>query len=198
MKSSLLSADNIERLSEVLRPVSDEQDANAAVTLLLKPKSRDSDTLFVKRVEKPDDPWSGQTAFPGGKRESKDIDLKQTAIRETMEETSINLLFRCNFLGVMTTCRSESKPEMKVLPFIVLLEHEPQIKLNKKELESFVWVSLAEIFRSKNSVTLSFGEFPAYLLRNIVVWRLTYRILNNFIQTLETLEAATHKFSKDI
>jgi len=191
----LFSTDSIEKLSKVLRPVSDEQDANAAVALLLKPKSCGFDILFVKRVENPADPWSGQIAFPGGKRESKDINLKQTIVRETMEETNINLLFQCRFLGVMTTLRSKSRPEIKILPFIILLEHEPQIKLNRKELESFVWFSLGENVPSKSSIKSGLGEFPAYLLESTVVWGLTYRILNNFIQTLKI---SSCQFGKDI
>lgn len=190
----LFSADSIEKLSKALRPVSDEQDANAAVALLLKPKSCGFDILFVKRVENSADPWSGQIAFPGGKRESKDANLKQTIVRETMEETNINLLFQCRFLGVMVALRSKSRPEMKVLPFIILLEREPQIKLNKKELESFVWFSLGEKFPNKSTMKSDLGEFPAFLLGRTVVWGLTYRILKNFIQILKI---SSCQFGKD-
>lgn len=55
----------MEKLSKGLRPISDEQNANAAVALLLKPKNEGFTVLFVKRVENLADPWSGQMAFPG-------------------------------------------------------------------------------------------------------------------------------------
>jgi 8-oxo-dGTP diphosphatase len=101
----------------------------------------------VKRVENPSDTWSGQMALPGGKREPKDKDLKDTVMRETMEETGIKL-DDCRFLGVLTAIISESKPGIKILPFIVLLEDEPKLKLNKEELESFIWVPFEEIVQS--------------------------------------------------
>jgi len=168
----------------MLNPVSEEQDADAAVALLLKTVNQDFKVLFVKRVENPTDPWSGQMALPGGKRDSKDKDLKQTVVRETSEETNINLLHRCRFLGVMETLRSTQRPDMKILPFVILLEHEPSIKLNE-ELEGFVWISLEELVRHKGTVKFSFGESPAYIVRNSVVWGLTYRILERFINTFK-------------
>ncbi|MFB0501125.1 MAG: CoA pyrophosphatase, partial [Candidatus Bathyarchaeia archaeon] len=124
--------DGIKKMSKVLKPVSEGQDADAAVVLLLKRVDQDLKVLFVKRAENPADPWSGQMAFPGGKRDEKDQNLKQTLVRETLEETNINLLDRCRFLGVMETLRSKRRPEMKILPFVVLLEHEPSIKLNEE------------------------------------------------------------------
>ena len=173
--------DNIEKLSKVLKPVSEGRDADAAVALLLKPVNQDLKIFFVKRVENPDDPWSGQMAPPGGKRDAKDQNLKQTVVRETLEETNINLLDRCRFLGVMETQRSY---EMKILPFVVLLEHEPSIKLNE-ELEEFVWISLEELVQHKGTVKFSFGEYPAYIVGNSIIWGLTYRILEKFVHTLE-------------
>ena len=74
---------SIEKLSEALRPLSDEQGANAAVAVLLKLERGRLCVLFVKRVEEAKDPWSGQVAFPGGKRDAEDKDLKETVIRET-------------------------------------------------------------------------------------------------------------------
>ncbi|MDH5390649.1 MAG: CoA pyrophosphatase [Candidatus Bathyarchaeota archaeon] len=176
--------DIIEKLSRVLKPVSEGQDGNAAVALLLKPADKDLKILFVKRAENLADPWSGQMALPGGKRDATDQSLKQTVVRETLEETNINLLDRCRFLGVMETQTSTPRPEMKIVPFVVLLEHEPSIKLNE-ELERFVWISPEELVRHRGTVKFSFGEFPAYVVGNIIIWGLTYRILEIFVHILE-------------
>lgn len=175
--------DSIQKLSKVLKPVSEGQDAKAAVALLLKPVDQDLKVLFVKRVVNPADPWSGQMALPGGKLDSKDQDLKQTVVRETLEETNINLLDRCRFLGVMEPVRSTVRPEMNILPFVILLEQEPSIKLNE-ELEWFVWMSPKELAEHKGTAKFSFGEFPAYIVGNNVIWGLTYRILKKVIHTL--------------
>ena len=181
--SKLSYVDSIEKLSKVLKPLSEEQDANAAVALLLKPENQDLKVFFVKRAENPADPWSGQMALPGGKRDTRDQDLKHTVVRETLEETNINLLDRCRFLGVMEPVRSTVRPEMKILPFVVLLEHEPSIKLNE-ELEWFVWISPEELAQHKGTAKFSFGEFPSYVVGNSVIWGLTYRILKKIVHTL--------------
>lgn len=170
---------DIEKLSKAFKSVSEEKDSDAAVALLLKEADEDFRILFVERVKNPVDPWSGQMAFPGGKRSSADRNLMQTVVRETLEETNIDLLDQCRFLGAMTALTSTRKPEMRVLPFVFLIQHEQPIKLNKKELESFVWVSLEELFQNEGRVKFEFGEYPAYVVTNNVIWGLTYRILRN-------------------
>jgi 8-oxo-dGTP diphosphatase len=180
----LVNAEAITKLPTVLKPISDEQGANAAVALLLKPRRNDFDLLLVKRVKKPSDPWSGQMALPGGKREPKDTSLKDTVMRETMEETGV-ALGQCRFLGVLNAVRSEPKPDFKILPFVVLLGDEPKLKLNKAELEMFIWVPYEEVVQSKGVVEFGFGKVPAYIFADAIVWGVTYRILSDFVKAVE-------------
>ena len=180
----MVSAEAIAKLPKVLKPISNEQGANAAVALLLKPKRSDFDLLLVKRVENPSDTWSGQMALPGGKREPKDKSLKTTVMREILEETGVELSL-CQLLGVLDVVRSEPKPDFKILPFVVLLEGEPKLKLNKAELETFIWVPYEEVIQSKGIATFSFGKFPAYIFANAIVWGVTYRILSAFVEAVE-------------
>ncbi|MCK4884826.1 CoA pyrophosphatase, partial [Candidatus Bathyarchaeota archaeon] len=123
-------------------------DANAAVVALLRVAGQDFQVLLVKRAEKSSDPWSGQTALPGGKRNPEDRNLKETLVRETSEETGINLHEGCRFLGAMEPLRSTRRPEMKVLPFVVLLEKEQAIKLSE-ELTEYFWTPLKELAKHK-------------------------------------------------
>ncbi len=177
-------AKNIKTLSEQLRPVAQTEDADAAVALLLKPMNDDFDLLVVKRVNSPRDPWSGQMALPGGKREPKDADLRHTVIRETLEETGINLEDRCRFLGTIRTQCSNHKPEMNILPFVILLEHDPTIRLNEKELEKFAWIPLKELAKHRGTARFSLGESPAYVIDDYVIWGLTYRIIEELLRII--------------
>jgi 8-oxo-dGTP diphosphatase len=183
----LVSAEAIAKLPIVLESISNEQDANAAVALLLKPKRNNFDLLLVKRVENPSDTWSGQMALPGGKREPTDDNLKATVMRETLEETGVKLE-RCRFLGVLDAVPSEPKPDFTILPFVVLLEDEPELKLNKRELETFMWVPYEEVVQSKGIVEFSFGKVPAYIFSDAVVWGITYRILSEFVKAVEAVQ----------
>lgn len=58
------------------------------------------DVLFIRRAVNPQDRWSGQLAFPGGRRENNEDDaqccirfgsLRLTLQRETMEEIGLDL-----------------------------------------------------------------------------------------------------------
>ena len=178
------AAKTVEKLSSVLETAYERQEANAAVALLLQITSQDLNVLFVKRAESPTDSWSGQMAMPGGKRDSKDRDLKETVVREVLEEININLLDGRRFLGVLPPQRTKRRPELKILPFVILLEQEPSIKVNEEEVEHAFWMSLKELVQNEGIVTLSFRKRPAYTVGKYIIWGLTYNILHNFIYVL--------------
>lgn len=95
-----------EKLSKTLKMTPECVDANAAVVVLLRRNNQEFQVLLVKRADVPTDTWSGQTAFPGGKRDPEDQNLKDTVVRETLEETGINLREGCRFLGAMEPLRA--------------------------------------------------------------------------------------------
>jgi 8-oxo-dGTP pyrophosphatase MutT (NUDIX family) len=177
----------IEQLSRRLRPLCDEQKANAAVAVILTLEDNDLSILFVKRVENPADPWSGQIGLPGGKREPEDKNLQQNVIRETFEETGISLL-DSRFLGVLPALRSTPRPELMILPFVTFLESRPIIRLNRKELESFIWIPLQQVLKGKKNVRIDSQVVPAYVVGETVVWGLTYKIVESFIQVIKSIK----------
>ena len=176
------------KLSKALKSSSLKQIADAAVCLILKTPSalQDPEIFIVKRVESDTDPWSGQIAFPGGKKELTDTNLTQTIIREVLEETSIDLSDKDQILGTLKITQSIVRPEMKILPFVVYLDHEPDIKLNY-ELDSFFWIPMHEFYRNRDVVSFDFGNFPAFIVRNHTIWGLTYRILEDFNNIIQLL-----------
>ncbi len=176
-----------EKLPTVLKSVLDEQKANSAVALILKPAPNDVELLLVRRATRPTDPWSGQMALPGGKRESHDENLRSTVAREAFEETGINLC-EGTFLGVLTALQSVPRKDLLILPYVVMLEKDPQICLNK-ELVQYMWVPYEEIVKTKGkTVEPGFGEVSAFLLDNAVVWGITYKILRDFYSTCDAMK----------
>ena len=178
------SIDKADEWSKILRPISDEQGANAAVTMLLRLRNGELDALLVKRVENSTDPWSGQVAFPGGKRDANDLSLKDTAVRETLEETHINLFDSCRFLGVLEAIRSRPRPDLKILPFVVLIEREQPIRLSVEELADFFWIPIRDIISGNGEAEVIVGKVPAYVIGSTTIWGLTYSIIKDFVRTV--------------
>jgi 8-oxo-dGTP pyrophosphatase MutT (NUDIX family) len=175
------------KLSKILKQSSESLDSNAAVVLLLRPINQDFQVLFVKRAKNPTDTWSGQIALPGGKREPEDIDIKMTIVRETLEETNLDLLNGTIFLGTMEPMRSIEKSELTVVPFVVLQEKEQTIKLNTELIEYF-WASLRELEFNEGTTKLRLSNFPAYKIGKHIIWGLTYNILRNLLSLLSDIE----------
>ena len=172
-------------LSARLKAFSAETQAVAAVTLLLREVGENFELLVVKRVENPKDPWSGQMALPGGRRETKDRNMRETSIRETFEETGIDLTSDAHFLGVLDVVKSAVRPDMTVLPFVAILGRDPEIRLSKRELERYIWVSPKQLIENKGTTRFSFGTFPAFVIGSDVIWGLTYMILTRFLELLQ-------------
>jgi 8-oxo-dGTP pyrophosphatase MutT (NUDIX family) len=171
------------KISRTLKPVTEKTDADAAVALLLRAHGEGFEILFVKRVENPADFWSGQVALPGGRREISDESLRQTAIRETFEETGIDLTKECRSLGVLKVFTSIMR-NVRVQPFVFFLEHEVSIKLNQSELEEYAWIEPESLTKNRGKTKFSFGEAPSFNVGKYVIWGLTYRILDEFLALL--------------
>ena len=174
-----------EKLSKNLNNT-DSLNGNSAVVALLRECKQEFELLFVKRTETPKDPWSGQTAFPGGKRSPKDNNLKATLIRETCEETNINLSKGCMFLGTLNPINSIQRPDVQVLPFVVLQLEEQKIKLNP-ELTKFFWVPLTELAHNHGTTKYKTKSYPAYVIDDNVIWGITYQISNKLVSMLHPL-----------
>ena len=157
----------------------------AAVAIILVPADDDLELLFIKRAEEPGDPWSGQMALPGGRREEGDADLLATATRETFEETEIelppeNLLGELDDLAPVTPVL----PPIVVRPFVFGLEQAPSVTPSA-EVALHVWTSLSELPRraAESQVTVRGVDLtvPSFLVGPHVVWGMTHRILSRFL-----------------
>jgi 8-oxo-dGTP pyrophosphatase MutT (NUDIX family) len=177
---------DLERLAKKLMSAEDNRSANAAVALILSAEDSDLSLLLVRRIDNLADPWSGQIGLPGGKREKRDSDLWQCVMRETLEETGVDLA-QGRFVGSMLAMRSMPRPDLMIVPFVVFFEHRPVPVLNCGELESFVWLRLREVFRSRTRIKIGVRETPAFVVGEIVIWGLTFRILENLIEIVKSL-----------
>jgi 8-oxo-dGTP pyrophosphatase MutT (NUDIX family) len=162
----------------------------AAVALVLVPGPDGLETVFIRRAVRAGDPWSGQVALPGGRRDPVDVDLEATAIRETREELAVDLV-RAERLGALDDIRPRTQllPPVFVRPFIFALPDRPRLTPSP-EVQSAFWAPLARFLLPgvRRDVTLPVpgGErtFPAYVLGEDVIWGMTEGILSSFMTVI--------------
>lgn len=165
----------------------------AAVALVLVEGADGLEALFIRRAEREGDPWSGQVAFPGGRSDPADRDLGATAIRETREETGVQLS-GAERLGVLDDLypRTFTLPPVVVRPFVFTLPGRPAL-VASAEVERAFWLPLARLARPgvRRTLTLtvsgSVGTFPAYAVDGEVIWGMTERILTPFLHLIHVL-----------
>ena len=172
----------IERLKRRLRGV-EALDAWAAVAILIREEEDDYETLLVKRAVVPGDPWSGDMAFPGGKKTQNDRTLQNTVIREVQEETGIDL-HSLTYIGGLPVIFSSIKPDRDVLPIVYLYEGRPEIRLNP-ELTAYRWVHLKELRASRTMAKVKGWEGEVFKLGDDIVWGLTFRMLDKLLEMLD-------------
>lgn len=156
------------------------ENANAAVAILFRKVDGELELLLVKRAEVLGDPWSGDIAFPGGKRAPQDRDIMHTVVREVREETNIDLEAN-TFLGKMNTVFSTVRPEYSILPLIFLQKMELDIRINE-ELTSFLWTPFNKLERSRGQTMIKNFEVSVFHVNEEVVWGLTYRIIEKLLK----------------
>lgn len=167
-----------------------ECDTRAAVALLLAPDAEGVVSgLFVMRAARDGDPWSGHVALPGGRSEAADLDLLDTARRETREETNVEVA-RDRFVGRLSEIhpRSEHLPSIGVTPFVAWLPHRPEVRENH-ELAGHLWVPLHALRSARNRSTLVRRQpvervFPTIEYAGAVIWGLTLAIIDEFVDRL--------------
>ncbi len=168
----------------------------AAVALLVRPAPTDLELLLIRRAVRQGDPWSGHMALPGGRADPGDADAVATAVRETHEEVGIDLRSAGVFLGGLDVLAPRSgAPRIAVWPFVFGVKHSVEAEPNH-EVESAVWIPVGEL-TAPGAVTEHLHEmegrpplpFPAYGPRGYVIWGLTYRMLEQFLQRYEAARA---------
>ena len=179
LERPLLPEDSLERIRTKLR--SDHGcEARAAVGVVFKRDNGVLELLLVKRAEVPGDPWSGDMAFPGGKRCPDDSGLIETVTREVYEETNIDLRSG-HFLGVMDTIGSTARRGMTVLPMVFLMDEEPEIRTNE-ELAYYLWTPFRDLVNSRGRALVKDRyDTKVFHVGDDVVWGLTYRMLERLI-----------------
>ncbi len=166
----------------------------AAILLALRAgQAGEPELLMIKRSEHEGDPWSGHIACPGGRMEPDDRDLMMTAVRETFEETGIDVERDGRVLGHLDELspRSPTLAPIVIRPYVAIVRTDVRIAPSEEVALAF-WVPLAALRTSSawgiDTVRVRGGDrrVSAFLHEGHTVWGLTERVLRQFLAYVGT------------
>jgi 8-oxo-dGTP pyrophosphatase MutT (NUDIX family) len=179
---------------------------HAAVAGVLREGERGAELLLIERVKRDGDPWSGQMALPGGRVQPGDPTPLHTAIRETHEETGVEL-WAAPVLGRLDEqAPSSSGGAFRVAGYVFAVDDRSPLLRPNHEVADALWLPLEALlepprYRDYRYPLRPVMTFPAVAVDAVdaaraadgsdggavgrVVWGLTLRFLADLFDRLD-------------
>lgn len=165
----------------------------AAVALVLRARTFEAvELLMIKRATYAGDPWSGHFALPGGRQEPGET-IEQTAVRETREETGLDLSRSDSILGRLDDVqpRTVALPRLVITPFVGVVAGDGSLTLSDEVADAF-WIPV-DALRAPDAtrevvLELTGGprRVPTFQHDGRTIWGLTERIVRQFLALTST------------
>lgn len=174
----------MERLKELkVVDIEKRNPRQAGVMALFYPDDQGETTLVLMLRKTYKGVHSNQVGFPGGKVEEEDANIKETALRETEEETGVA---REDIIVTKKMTNIYIPPSnFWVQAFIGYVEEKPIFVPEKAEVESLIYVPFTEFLSEEALITTTLSTsyaseitVPAFELQGHVVWGATAMMLS--------------------
>ena len=164
----------------------------AAVLALFYPNQNNEVSLLLTKRANYIGTHSGQISFPGGKFEKSDLNLKETALRETFEEVGV---FQEKIDIVREITEVYIPPSnFSVTPFIGIVNDNPVFKLNS-EVAKIIEIPFPDLLDdtmlASISITNSYMKetsVPCFNFDGSVIWGATAMILSEIKELLKNIK----------
>ena len=170
------------------RTIDDPALTPAGVMLLIYPKDGEHCILLQKRSNRVDS-HKGEISFPGGKRDPEDDTLLDTALRETYEEMGIERE-DVEVLGALD--QTATTTGFCTSPFAGTIPYPYKFNVQEEEVAQALEVpvsSLMDRTNRRDEIRVLNGDLeyaPVFAYNGHIIFGATARILNRFLQLLET------------
>jgi len=128
---------------------------------------------------------AGEIAFPGGKWTDDDIDLLNTALRETEEEIGLSIS-RDDVIGQLENVMTLNSG-YTITPFVCIIDTIPQLKTDS-EVESILHIPMIPLLQTLDNDSdpshQSLQEMYTFTYNEKIVWGASARILKQLVNRL--------------
>lgn len=154
-------------------------------------------------IERPqyDGIHSGQISLPGGKWESTDEDLIETALRETEEEIGVKKS-EVKVLGSLSPFFVGAS-NYDILPVIGTLSTKPEFKPDAREVQEIVTPAVQHLLNEEKKKTQDINvekgfvlTSPYFDLESKIVWGATAMILSELAFILDEFNSGSNQLTK--
>lgn len=161
----------------------------AAVMMLFYPKNGITHLALIVRNSYPG-VHASQIAFPGGKVENVDLDLRDTALRETFEEIGVHT----DKIEIIREFSSVYIPpsNFMVFPFLGITSSELEFTLQEDEVAGIIELPLSQLLDDsivvKKAITTSYAELievPVFQIGEHAVWGATAMMMSELKEALK-------------
>ncbi|MEI6900194.1 MAG: CoA pyrophosphatase [Bacteroidota bacterium] len=174
------------RLQQLTKHLKKDNAIKSSVLILLYPSSEKNEVLFVL-IQRPayNGVHGGQISLPGGKFESSDGDLQNTAIRESFEEIGIPKQ-DVKIIGALSELYIPPSNYI-VSPFVGFLDYKPEFRPDTYEVQEIIEVRLEDLLDDtkivKKRIHIRTGlqiTTPCFEIDKRIIWGATAMILSEF------------------
>ncbi len=164
----------------------------SAVGIVLYPKNQSIHCILIRRPTY-EGAHSGQISFPGGKRDSGDLDLEFTARRECMEEIALphqhaELIHRLTEVFIPVS-------QFLVQPYLFFAEEIPSLIPDQREVEEIISFDVFQLLKNqeiaRTSIPINAGltlkDVPYFEINGHIVWGATAMMLAEMKVLLERM-----------
>lgn len=165
----------------------------AGVLALLYPKAEDWHVVFIERVSNHKDRHSGQISFPGGRFETSDQTLANTALREAEEEIGITQK-DVQVLGALSKLYIPVS-NFLVHPYVGFIDYTPSFLPEASEVADIIETPFKTFLNKENVAqkaihlpgNLILEDVPHFNVENKVIWGATAMMMNELVVLTHTL-----------
>jgi len=156
----------------------------AAVMITIHFTNKGPNVILIKRTKLVKN-HAGEISFPGGNFMKDDIEMLETAIRETREEVGIKIE-KERVIGHLKAERTLSSRYI-IYPYVVLIDSIPRIIDTNYEVEKIIDAPLIPLLDSRENdieheKEFSIAGLPKFTYKNEVIWGATARILDQLLK----------------